>query len=114
MRNVYPAVKHRRFAEYDIFLMNLVLSYQIFDALKPNQVDYPRTVRKVSISRRCRPSPAVSKPKDFTFQLDIRHRTVYFTDAIDAAAVYVFIKENNTINHGRKRCPILIEHPAQA
>ena len=25
-----------------------VLSYQIFDALKPNQVDYPHTVRKVS------------------------------------------------------------------
>ena len=48
MRNVYPAVKHRRLAEYDIFLMNLVLSYQIFDALKPNQVDYPRTVREVS------------------------------------------------------------------
>ena len=42
------AVKHRRLTEYDIFLMNLVLPYQIFDALKPNQVDYPRTVRKVS------------------------------------------------------------------
>ncbi len=61
MSHIYSTIEQGRFSEHNIFLMNLILPYQIFDALEPNQVHYPRTVREMSNQRRRRPSPAVSK-----------------------------------------------------
>ena len=48
MSHIYSTIEEGRFSEHNIFLMHFILPYQIFDALEPNQVHYPRTVREMS------------------------------------------------------------------
>ena len=71
--------------------MRLVTPHQELDALKPNQIDDTRTIRKMS-HQPTLPSLANGfKTENLPFQLDIGHIAVYFMDVIQTASIYIFI-----------------------
>ena len=93
MRYVYPSIEHGRLAEDQILLMHLIFIEQVFDALKPHQVHKARAVCEMSYQ----PAPSAFasslETHDFTFQLDIRHGSIYLMNGIDAASVHILIGE---------------------
>ena len=93
MSYIYPAIKDRRLAEYDIFLMDLVLPNQIFDALKPNQVNHTRSVREMGYQPSLSSFARRFKTQYLAFQLNIRHRPVNLLNVIDTATVHIFVRE---------------------
>ena len=61
--------------------------------MKPNQVDYPRTVREMGRQPPLPPFAYRLEAENLSFQLDIRHIAIYFVNVIDAAPVNIFIRK---------------------
>ena len=93
MSDVDTPVKYGRLAKNNVRLACLVFAFDEFQALKPNQIDHPGTIREMS-NQPSLPSFAERlKTQYLPTQLDIRHIPVYLVDVIQPAAVYVFIRE---------------------
>jgi len=120
MRHIDTAVEYGRFAEDYVFCPGLIMFQQIFDSLKPNKINNPRSIREMT------DKPALSsfakslKTEDFTFQLNVRHITVYFMNIVKTAPVYIFIREIvQQITQGKniqllvQDCCTLGPHPLQ-
>ena len=73
--------------------MRLIPTHQVFDSLKPNQVNNTSTVRKMSHQTSLTSLAYRFKAQYLTFQLNIRHIAIYFMDVIKTASIYIFIRE---------------------
>ena len=93
MGNIYPTVKHGRFSKHNVFGMYFIASYQVFNSLKPHQVNHSGSVRKVCNQTPLPPLTQCFETQYFTFQLDIGHISIYLMDIIQATSIHIFIGE---------------------
>ena len=93
MSNIDSSVEHGRFTEYNVFFMSLVSTHQVFDALKPYQIDHTRSIREVCHQPALTAFTQRFETKNLAFQLNVRHIAVYLMHVIKTASIYIFIGE---------------------
>ena len=93
MRHVNASAKDSRFSEYDVFYPGLYLSHNELQTLKPNGIHYSCAVRKMANQPTLASFAKGLETQELSTQLNIRHITIYLSDGINAATVYILIRE---------------------
>ena len=93
MGELKPPVENARLAENDVFHALLVLLIDVFRAIEPHQIHYAATVGKMRHDALfpCAHRKLLER-QDFSLQLHKRHIGLQFVDAVNAAAIDIFIR----------------------
>jgi len=93
MGYVYTSVENRRLSKDDVFLTDLIFSYNIFHPLKPDQVHHSRSVGEMSHQSSVASFAHILETQDLTLQLYVRHVAIQLVYTVYTAPVYIFIRE---------------------
>ena len=92
MRELIATAIDAWLAEHDVFHTHLVLLVNILRTVEPHEVYYPMSVAEVAYNALlARSLTELLERQNLSFQLHERHIGLQLIDAIDAAAVNVFI-----------------------
>ena len=92
MRELITTAIDARLAEHDVLHTHLVLLVYVLRAVEPHKVYHPMSVAEMANDALlARSLTELLKRQNLSFQLHERHIGLQLVDAIDAAAVNVFI-----------------------
>jgi hypothetical protein len=91
MSNVYSPVEKGRFSEDDILFVGFVALCSKFYTLKPHKVHHASAVGEVGNETFLTTLSNSLETENLALKLDIWHVAVDLADAIDAAAVHIFV-----------------------